>query len=303
MAGLTREGYTLQTVLGLWSGLNHMNGRVEDAWAGRMLSADPTIPDPTNTQSYNRFSYVDNNPATLIDPTGFDPNGGDPQPNNPCGDDSDPSACGSVLPPLPPPPKQPGVFTCLLAGGGWSCGFHPDPPPLTVIPPLNSGLPSPGGANDVGGGGYATPGTPAKPAKPSTPAGTPHTYVISRSTLCSAPAAFSQLMQQGMSAPGAPAGRPGTRTIQLPGLTSPNPISQFVDPSTMTITNTTLQGHVFDPGSVFIQVTPNPDGTSNITITGTGTGNYPEINDLIGEVIFGTIAGSVANVCDPPAGP
>jgi RHS repeat-associated protein len=73
IAGITREGYTFQTALGLWSGLNHMKGRVEDAWSGRMLSADPTIPDPTSTQSYNRYSYVNNNPVTYSDPTGFDP--------------------------------------------------------------------------------------------------------------------------------------------------------------------------------------------------------------------------------------
>jgi RHS repeat-associated protein len=73
MAGITRQGYTFQTALGLWSGLNHMKGRVEDGWSGRMLSADPTIPDPTNTQSYNRFSYVNNNPVTYGDPSGFSP--------------------------------------------------------------------------------------------------------------------------------------------------------------------------------------------------------------------------------------
>jgi hypothetical protein len=39
---------------------------------GRFLSADPHIPDPTNTQSYNRYSYVNNNPLTQVDPTGFD---------------------------------------------------------------------------------------------------------------------------------------------------------------------------------------------------------------------------------------
>ncbi len=30
-AGITRQGYTFQTQLGLWMGMNHMNGRVEDA--------------------------------------------------------------------------------------------------------------------------------------------------------------------------------------------------------------------------------------------------------------------------------
>jgi RHS repeat-associated protein len=73
IAGITREGYTFQTALGLWMGMNHMNGRVQDAVTGRILSADPSVPDPTNTQDYNRYSYVDNNPLTYNDPSGFDP--------------------------------------------------------------------------------------------------------------------------------------------------------------------------------------------------------------------------------------
>ena len=72
IAGLSRQGYTFQTWLGQSMGLNHMNGRVEDAILGRMISPDPHITDPTNAQSYNRYSYVNNNPLTLIDPTGFD---------------------------------------------------------------------------------------------------------------------------------------------------------------------------------------------------------------------------------------
>jgi RHS repeat-associated protein len=71
IAGFSRQGYTFQTALGQSMGLNHMNGRVEDAILGRFLSPDPHIPDPTNAQSYNRYSYVNNNPLTYIDPTGF----------------------------------------------------------------------------------------------------------------------------------------------------------------------------------------------------------------------------------------
>jgi RHS repeat-associated protein len=71
MDGVTRQGYTFQTVLGSM-GLNHMNGRVEDAITGRFLSPDPNVPDPGNTQSYNRYSYVNNNPLSQIDPTGFE---------------------------------------------------------------------------------------------------------------------------------------------------------------------------------------------------------------------------------------
>ncbi len=70
-AGLTRQAYTFQTQLGLWMGLNHMNGRVQDSITGRFLSADPNIPYRTDPQSYNRYSYVRNNPMTLLDPSGF----------------------------------------------------------------------------------------------------------------------------------------------------------------------------------------------------------------------------------------
>jgi RHS repeat-associated protein len=71
IAGLSRQGYTFQTWLGQSMGLNHMNGRVQDAILGRFLSPDPHIPDPTNAQSYNRYSYVNNNPLSNVDPTGF----------------------------------------------------------------------------------------------------------------------------------------------------------------------------------------------------------------------------------------
>jgi len=67
---VTRHGYTWQTALGAM-GLNDMNGRIQDAVTGRFLSADPTVPNPANTQSFNRYSYVNNNPLTFSDPTGF----------------------------------------------------------------------------------------------------------------------------------------------------------------------------------------------------------------------------------------
>ncbi|VVH60096.1 hypothetical protein BAZOLSSOX_691, partial [uncultured Gammaproteobacteria bacterium] len=51
-------------------GFIHMNGRVYDPQIGRFLSADPHIQDPYNTQSYNRYSYVINNPLKYTDPTG-----------------------------------------------------------------------------------------------------------------------------------------------------------------------------------------------------------------------------------------
>jgi RHS repeat-associated protein len=66
----TERGYTghehLDTV-----GLIHMNGRVQDPILGRFISADPIVQAPYNTQSHNRYSYVWNNPASMIDPSGF----------------------------------------------------------------------------------------------------------------------------------------------------------------------------------------------------------------------------------------
>jgi len=51
--------------------LIHMNGRVYDPTLGRFLSADPHIQSPHNTQSYNRYSYVMNNPLKYTDPSGY----------------------------------------------------------------------------------------------------------------------------------------------------------------------------------------------------------------------------------------
>jgi len=52
-------------------GLVHMNGRVYDPGLGRFLSADPFVQAPTETQNFNRYSYVLNNPLSLSDPSGF----------------------------------------------------------------------------------------------------------------------------------------------------------------------------------------------------------------------------------------
>ena len=52
-------------------GLIHMNGRIYDPLIGRFMSADPQIQAPGNLQSYNRYSYVMNNPLIFTDPSGY----------------------------------------------------------------------------------------------------------------------------------------------------------------------------------------------------------------------------------------
>ena len=67
---ITDRGFTGHKFL---SGVDliHMKGRVYDATIGRFLSADPHIQFVGHTQSYNRYSYVLNNPLAYTDPSGY----------------------------------------------------------------------------------------------------------------------------------------------------------------------------------------------------------------------------------------
>ena len=70
LMNLTPRGYTGHEMLDT-VGLIHMNGRVYDPRLGRFLSADPFVQFPDSPQSYNRYSYVLNNPLNTTDPTGY----------------------------------------------------------------------------------------------------------------------------------------------------------------------------------------------------------------------------------------
>lgn len=52
-------------------GLINMNGRLYDAALGRFISADPYVQAPEMTQSFNRYTYVLNNPLGYVDPSGY----------------------------------------------------------------------------------------------------------------------------------------------------------------------------------------------------------------------------------------
>jgi len=68
----TIRGFTGQEMLASAGvGLVHLNGRVYDLYVARMLSADPVVGDPLSGQSWNRYSYVHNNPLTFTDPSGY----------------------------------------------------------------------------------------------------------------------------------------------------------------------------------------------------------------------------------------
>ncbi len=51
-------------------GLIYMNARYYAPYINRFISADTIVPDPTNPQNFNRYSYGYNNPVKYSDPTG-----------------------------------------------------------------------------------------------------------------------------------------------------------------------------------------------------------------------------------------
>lgn len=67
---ITRRGFTGHEMVDD-VGIIHMNGRIYDPKLARFLQADPFIQATTTTQSYNRYSYVLNNPLNATDPSGF----------------------------------------------------------------------------------------------------------------------------------------------------------------------------------------------------------------------------------------
>ena len=67
---ITTRGFTGHEMLDD-AGLIHMNGRVYDAKLARFIQADPFIQAATDTQNYNRYSYIRNNPLNATDPSGF----------------------------------------------------------------------------------------------------------------------------------------------------------------------------------------------------------------------------------------
>ncbi len=64
------RGFTMHEHLSAFKLIN-MNGRMYDPVMSRFLSPDPIIQFPENSQSYNSYSYVLNNPLKFTDPSGF----------------------------------------------------------------------------------------------------------------------------------------------------------------------------------------------------------------------------------------
>ena len=70
LESLVLDSYTDHTSLDR-VGVIHMKGRIYDPVIGRFLNADPIVADITDSQSFNRYSYVKNSPVSFVDPTGY----------------------------------------------------------------------------------------------------------------------------------------------------------------------------------------------------------------------------------------
>ncbi|MBK7729644.1 MAG: DUF4329 domain-containing protein [Gammaproteobacteria bacterium] len=68
--GLTERGFTGHQHVDRLD-LIHMNGRTYDTKLGRFMQADIVVQSPFDTQSYNRYSYLMNNPLNGTDPSGY----------------------------------------------------------------------------------------------------------------------------------------------------------------------------------------------------------------------------------------
>jgi RHS repeat-associated protein len=151
--GATQRGYTFHTNSES-SSLIHMNGRLADSLTGRFLSPDPYVFEPGLTQSFNRYSYVRNNPLSYTDPSGF------------CADGITTYACnfvvGSVINFLgrklfgsrpKPPPKG-----CLNGASAVGCYGKAIVTKLYSIASDIYGLPKLGSTGTWGMGGYGNDG-------------------------------------------------------------------------------------------------------------------------------------------------
>jgi RHS repeat-associated protein len=66
----TLRGYTGQEMMDPVCLIN-LNARLYDPTIARVMSADPVVSDPLGAQGFNRYSYVENEPLSATDPTGY----------------------------------------------------------------------------------------------------------------------------------------------------------------------------------------------------------------------------------------
>ncbi len=166
------------TVAGGWStNLYDFMFREYRAGHGRWTSPDPAglgVADAANPQTWNRYSYVQNNPSLWIDPLGLQDDHVEIRADSKCAAGSQ-DVNGNCI-------RCPNSTGAIVVDGQWICGMVWLPPP--IIPP--PGCPStsqcgPGGqtGSDGNNGKPAKP-KPAKPKKPKCGAAKANVAAIDR---------------------------------------------------------------------------------------------------------------------------
>ncbi|XYH97563.1 RHS repeat-associated core domain-containing protein [Sorangium sp. So ce1128] len=137
-------------------GLINLKGRMYDPKLKRVLTPDPMVSAPLFGQSYNRYSYVLNDPLNLVDPTGYEPMGPD------C------TTCAPWTSPQPPWVEGGGGVTIIFGGSGDGDDGNPYTAEPGATDGYNTGPPPPppvvrSDAEEAGGG-------PARGWRPRNPA-------------------------------------------------------------------------------------------------------------------------------------
>jgi hypothetical protein len=264
--------------------LVNMNGRIQ-SWRG-FLSPDPLTGDPGNTQDFNRYAYVGNNPLTFVDPSGF----------------------SVAAPPKRDWPKDDVNFSFSGAeffewagamghlGGGVTGGGGIRQPSRTT-PPQVVGQPAPvpaGPAVTVPATDAVQPRPPGDDRKNSNF----HEYVVT-TQICDSARQFGcsawYVFKEGLDRYSAP-GLDGSyikngETRNLPGF---GKTSFIVDEKNMKITNVTQPGHILYPGYVERQVLAL-DGRVLIQTRGVGTGNFGSLNVAGANIMWHSVDAQIAN--------
>lgn len=275
-------------------GLIHMNGRVYDPELGRFLSPDPYIKDLTNTQHYNRYTYVSNNPLSLTDPTGFTEEDDVPETV-----EEQLMVTGYQEPALEFEWYNGHEFENMLFDNrDWVGAFE-------AYGMVQDGEIKIGDhtytVNHKAGRDYFNRLINRMMAKQRLKSlgarneqkgqdGVPHRYTVGPTRLCSTDSArcnmnhaLDVVNEASVPIVGMFSGDPKDGTMILLG---DNPITHVIDRENFTIWNITQEGHDFHPGTVMHRLYIE-DGNIMLFTEGLGTGNNPNWNNFVGKLLFG----------------
>ncbi len=151
-------------------GLINMGGRIYDPALARFLTPDPLVSRPWKSQSFNRYSYVENSPLKRWDPSGFD--GDDVEGGDHSGSSGVPKGSAHATDcPLPSP--GPTHDTSSPSGGNAPPPEQAPPGPSTATAGSAASPAAPTPSSPPGGGGPVDDSSPSPNSDPVPPTAPP----------------------------------------------------------------------------------------------------------------------------------